>query len=81
MSSPLTLSIRNFAQLSSVNLELGDLTVVVGAQGTGKSLALQWLKAAIDGKQIVDALQEAGQDTKKPEALIDLIFGVGMAQA
>jgi len=76
-----TLSIRNFAQLSNVSLELGDLTVVVGAQGTGKSLALQWLKAAIDGKQIVDALQEAGQDTKKPEALIDLIFGVGMAQA
>jgi hypothetical protein len=75
------LSIRNFAQISSAELTFGDLTVLVGAQGTGKSLALQWLKTAIDGKQICTALHEAGHATDAPEILIDLIFGVGMGNA
>lgn len=75
------LDIENFAQISSASLVLGDLTVIVGAQGTGKSLALQWLKSALDGKQIITALNDAGQQTKKSDALIDLIFGVGMSAA
>ncbi len=75
------LTVRNFAHLRDVRLELGDLTVLVGAQGAGKSLALQWLKAAMDGKQLVDALRAAGQSTEKPEVLVDFIFGNGMAPA
>jgi energy-coupling factor transporter ATP-binding protein EcfA2 len=75
------LTIRNFAHLAEVNLTLGDLTVLVGPQAAGKSLALQWLKAAIDGRQIVDALKAAGHPTDRPEVLIDLIFGTGMAPA
>ena len=76
-----TLHIENFAHISKAEFELGDLTVLVGAQGTGKSLALQWLKTAIDGKQIISALRDAGQDVTKPDALVDLIFGVGMGDA
>lgn len=75
------LSIRNFAQIREVEIELGDLTVLVGAQGTGKSLALQWLKTAKDGRQIVTALRNAGQQATKAEELIELIFGVGMGAA
>lgn len=75
------LVIRNFGQISEVDLTFGDLTVLVGAQGTGKSLALQWLKTALDGKQIVTALREAGQSIETPDVLIDLIFGVGMGAA
>lgn len=75
------LKIRNFAQIAEANLEFGDLTVLVGAQGTGKSLALQWLKTAMDGKQIVSALSDAGHPTKKPDVLVDLIFGTGMGAA
>lgn len=75
------LAIRNFAHLADVSIEFGDLTVLVGPQGTGKSLALQWLKTAVDGKQILSALKEAGQDVGKPESLVDLIFGVGMGEA
>jgi hypothetical protein len=81
MSSTVTLAIKNFAHLSDVCLEFGDLTVLVGAQGVGKSLALQWLKTAIDGKQIVAALRDAGQNVEQPEKLVDLIFGVGMGGA
>jgi len=75
------LRIRNFAQIAEVDLTFGDLTVLVGAQGTGKSLALQWLKIAMDGKQVVNALHDAGHTTREPEILIDLIFGVGMGAA
>lgn len=75
------LRIRNFAHIRDVPLEFGDLTVLIGAQGTGKSLALQWLKTAVDGRQIVGALRDAGHDISKPEVLVDLIFGVGMGKA
>ncbi|MCC6747215.1 MAG: ATP-binding protein [Deltaproteobacteria bacterium] len=81
MSRPTSLTLRNFAHLREVTLELGDLTVLVGAQGTGKSLALQWLKVALDGKQVVRALKDAGHHTADPAVLIDLIFGVGMGVA
>ena len=79
--TPPRLVIRKFAQVSEIDLSFADLTVLVGAQGTGKSLALQWLKTAIDGKQIVTSLHEAGYETTNPENLIDLIFGVGMGPA
>lgn len=55
--------------------------MLVGAQGVGKSLALQWLKTVIDGKQIVGALKDAGQNVADRNNLVDLIFGVGMGAA
>jgi len=76
-----TLTIRDFAQIREANLQFGTFTVLVGAQGSGKSLALQWLKTVLDGRQIVRALEDAGQDTRRPESLVDLIFGVGMKDA
>jgi energy-coupling factor transporter ATP-binding protein EcfA2 len=67
--------------MEEVRLELGDLTVLVGPQAAGKSLALQWLKVAMDGRQIVEALRGAGHPVNSPEVLLDLIFGNGMAPA
>ncbi len=75
------LVIKNFAQIGEVNIEFGDLTVLVGPQGTGKSLALQWLKTAVDGKALVERLRDAGQAPKDRKALLDLIFGMGMNSA
>ena len=72
------LTISRYAHLVKIDIELGDLTVVVGAQGAGKSLALPWLKTALDGGEIVRALKDAGQDSR-PKTLVDLVFGVGMA--
>jgi len=80
-AKPLQLSIRNFGHLNRVDLSFGDLTVLVGPQGAGKSLALQWLKASMDGRQLVDALRAAGHPTTQPKVLVDLIFGSGMAAA
>lgn len=78
-TKPTVLRIQNFAHLANVELALGDLTVLVGPQGAGKSLALQWLKVTMDGKQLVHALKDAGHPTDRSDVLIDLIFGSGMA--
>jgi len=80
-SEPVTLSIANFAHIRDVKLSLGDLTVLVGPQGAGKSLALQWLKIGMDGRQVIDALRAAGHAVDKPDVVVDLIFGAGMAPA
>lgn len=77
---PHKLGIRDFAQIREAVLDFADLTVLVGAQGTGKSLILQWLKAAIDGKHIARTLRDAGQEVSS-KTIIDLIFGVGMGSA
>ena len=81
MAKPEHLKIRNFAQIAEADLSFGDLTVLVGAQGTGKSLALQWLKVAMDGKHIITALRDAGHTPDTISTTIDLIFGVGMGAA
>jgi hypothetical protein len=78
---PEVLRIHRFAHLAHVEFTIGDLTVVVGSQGAGKSLALQGLKVALDGKQLLHALKAAGHPTHRPEVLIDLIFGSGMASS
>lgn len=80
-SKPLDLQIKRFAHIADVSLTLGDLTVIVGPQGAGKSLALQWLKVAIDGRQVVEALRAAGHPTERTDVLIDILFGTGMASA
>jgi hypothetical protein len=77
---PSRLVIRDFAQIGEASIVFRDLTVLVGAQGTGKSLVLQWLKAALDGKYIVQTLREAGQEVSR-KTVIDLIFGIGMGSA
>ena len=75
------LNIRHFGHLADVKLDLGDLTVLVGPQGSGKSLALQWLKTALDGKRIIRELKGAGEDAGDAAKVVDLIFGVGMGAA
>jgi hypothetical protein len=75
------LVIEEFAQIRRVDLEFGDLTVLVGAQATGKSLALQWLKLAVDELEIADALREAGFTLKTPGDAVDAYLGEGMHAA
>lgn len=78
-----TLSIRSFGPIEHADLEFGDLTVLVGPQGAGKSLALQWLKLALDAQAIGQTLRETGTDTRDVSLAdsIELCFGEGMSQA
>jgi hypothetical protein len=75
------LEVRNFAQIERARITFGDLTVLVGPQATGKSLMLQWFKMALDHREVVTALREAGHDVSDPTALLDLVFGEGMSSA
>ena len=46
------LRLVNIGQLRVADLEFGDLTVFVGPQATGKSIALQFLKLVEDSGPI-----------------------------
>lgn len=75
------LQIKNFAQISNLDLDfgdIGDLTMIVGPQATGKSLALQWLKLACDRLIVREDLERFGFDWKDQREFIDLYFGEGM---
>lgn len=81
MTRPTLLHIRNFGPIGEARIGFGDLTVLVGPQGAGKSLAVQWLKAALDGKKIIRELKAAGEDAGDRAKVIDLVFGVAMGAA
>ncbi len=74
-----TLNIQNFGQIKQASLTFGDLTVLVGPQATGKSIALQLLKLMVDAGQVQAELGRYGLDWSGslPEFL-DVYFGEGM---
>src|SRR5277367_6475689 len=74
-----TLNIRDLGQIKEASLSFGDLTVLVGPQATGKSIALQLLKLMVDAGQVQEEMGRYGLDWghKLPEFL-DVYFGEGM---
>ncbi len=74
-----TLNIQNLGQIKEANLSFGDLTVLVGPQATGKSIALQLLKLMLDAGQVQKEMGRYGLDWEHrlPEFL-DVYFGEGM---
>lgn len=73
------LEIERLGPIGKADVELGDLTVAVGPQATGKSLFWQTLKLALDTRAIRARFDRAGiawgQDT---DSAINLFFGEGM---
>lgn len=76
-----TLRVQNFAQIRDVEVQFGDLTILVGPQGSGKSLVLQLLKLAIDRDEISNALVDAGHSVNERREFLDVYFGQGMSGA
>lgn len=74
-----TLNIQNLGQIREARLSFGDLTVLVGPQATGKSIALQLLKLMLDAGQVQEEMGKYGLDWEHslPEFL-DVYFGEGM---
>ncbi len=74
-----TLNIKHLGQIKQASLSFGDLTVLVGPQATGKSIALQLLKLMVDAGQVQEEMGRYGLDWehKLPEFL-DVYFGEGM---
>jgi DNA repair ATPase RecN len=57
-----TLNIKNLGQIKEASLAFGDLTVLVGPQATGKSIALQLLKLMLDAGQVQEEMARYGLD-------------------
>ena len=73
------LRLENVGQIREADIRLGDLTVLVGPQATGKSIFLQFLRLAADTGYIHDQLRKHGIDWHGgvPEFL-DVYLGGGM---
>lgn len=79
MNENATLKIQNVGQIKEASLIFGDLTVFVGSQATGKSIALQLLKLAIDAGQVQEEMGKYGLDwSGKLADFLDVYFGEGM---
>ena len=74
-----TLNIQNLGQIKEASLSFGDLTVLVGPQATGKSIALQLLKLMVDAGQVQEEMGRYGIDwSGKLPDFLDAYFGEGM---
>lgn len=73
-------TIENFGLIKNVSINFGDLTLLVGPQASGKSIALETLKLAIDRDHIINTLDRynyiIGHNTDK---ILNVYFGEGMS--
>ena len=52
------LKVENFGPIGKAHVDFGDLTILVGAQASGKSLFLELLKLLEDKEAIVETAEE-----------------------
>ena len=73
------LKLEKIGQINEANISFGDLTVLVGPQATGKSIALQLLKLIIDTGHVFTELKKYGLDwSRKLDEFLDIYLGEGM---
>ncbi|MBQ8704231.1 MAG: ATP-binding protein [Bacteroidales bacterium] len=72
--------ISNLGPLGKIDIDFGDLTILVGPQASGKSIALETLKLAIDRDSIIENLDRynfiIGHNVDK---ILNVYYGSGMA--
>ncbi len=72
--------IHKFGPIDNVSIDFGDLTILVGPQASGKSIALETLKLAVDHDHIIDTLDRynyiIGHNTEK---ILNAYYGEGMS--
>ena len=73
-------SIQDFGPIDNISVDFGDLTILVGPQASGKSVALETLKLAIDRDNIIETLDRynyiIGHNTEK---ILNVYYGEGMS--
>lgn len=74
------LKVENFGPIKSVDVNLGDLTILVGPQASGKSLFLELFKLVIDKNSIVETLRKYNYILSKTDMgpILDYYFGEGL---
>ena len=74
------LHLKNIGQINDADIRFGDLTVFVGPQATGKSIALQFLKLAVDVGYVQTEMKRYGLDwSENFLEFFDVYFGEGMS--
>lgn len=74
------ISIQNFGPISDINVELGDLTILIGAQASGKTLFLEMLKLLIDKVHIITTLSRYNYVTEDSiDNILSCYLGEGLA--
>jgi hypothetical protein len=73
------LQLKNIGPINNADIRFGDLTVFVGPQATGKTIALEFLKLVIDLGAIQEQMGRYGLDWSGGLlAFFELYFGEGM---
>jgi len=73
------LQLKNIGQITDADIRFGDLTVFVGPQATGKTIALEFLKLAVDLDGIQETMGRYGLDwSGELRDFFGLYFGEGM---
>lgn len=76
-----SLNIHNFGPIREVNLNFGDLTVLIGAQASGKSLCLQLLKLLMDKRYVAATMDRYNYViAKNPDNILNFYFGEGLSK-
>lgn len=75
-----TLKIKNFGPIKSVNVDMGDLTILIGPQASGKSLFLELFKLVQDKTYITEILRRYNFVLPRADAnpFLDYYFGEGL---
>ncbi|OAN80801.1 hypothetical protein A8B78_10500 [Jannaschia sp. EhC01] len=75
-----SIRLENVGPISEAKVDLGDLTVLVGPQASGKSVFLQTLKLAADRNHVLGVFEQQNVVFKgDPAAVINGFYGRGMA--
>ena len=73
------LQLKNIGQINDADIRFGDLTVFVGPQATGKTIALEFLKLAVDLDGIQETMSRYGLDwSGELRDFFGVYFGEGM---
>ena len=75
-----TIRLENIGLITEAKVNLGDLTVLVGPQASGKSVFLQTLKLAMDRNHILGVFEQQNVVfNRDPAAVLNGFYGRGMA--
>lgn len=77
MSCMKKLVLNQIGPINNAELSFGDLTIFVGGQAMGKSIALEMIKLIEDAGYIRQRMENFGLDCSKPEKLFSNFFGAG----
>lgn len=75
------LEVKNFGPIKNANVTFGDMTILIGAQASGKSLFLQLIKLLMDRQFVVSTMNKYNYViAKNPENILNFYFGDGLSK-